>query len=480
MLRQTFPYVSLCLVFWASSIIFARFSLAAPFAPDDLHLVRTYSSAELRGVWWDTWDPDRLETGGFRPLTTIFNHFRARLLGESPVAHRVFLLGLFSLFLTLAVFLARFVFEIPYAQGLLAGLFAFLHKGNAYHYLWISDGVHLVSGILILSSVAMFLLSIRHRNYLLSLAALLLSSAALLTREDSLIVYPLLFIFGGAFILINRCLTKSPSPLPIVVFTFIASTLILLSFWTWRTVVVPDARAPRFDVADFIWSVKQTVENLGDSAQLTVWSKYYVYLIWLATVCLGTVLGAFLFGIGRQARLQAMFWGSAIVIGALPGLTYPRLNLLLLPITFWGLFTATVLGGLAARSSLGCLGAAALSVVLLSLSAFGSISLQREYVPANLDWICEHTDWIYGDRSGASIPQPRRELVTAQLNQYGIYSLSGLRNQLPQLVADAQNGGRFGPDAGSGPFVPRWKFLPPGSWRMWSCAGTRITFIEER
>ncbi len=146
-------YILIGLFFWAVSVFFARFSLQVPFFEDDLHLVRVYSPAELRQVWQGPWDPDGLETPGFRPLTTLFNHARASVLGESVVVHRLFLLGLFAAYLTLAVALARRRFGASYRTGLLGGLLALLHLSSTYHYVWISDGIHLLSGILILSAI---------------------------------------------------------------------------------------------------------------------------------------------------------------------------------------------------------------------------------------------------------------------------------------------------------------------------------------
>jgi hypothetical protein len=37
---------------------------------DDLHLIRPYSRAEIIGTFHGPWDPDQIETSGFRPMTT--------------------------------------------------------------------------------------------------------------------------------------------------------------------------------------------------------------------------------------------------------------------------------------------------------------------------------------------------------------------------------------------------------------------------
>ena len=61
---------------------------AWPMVFDDLHLVRTFSGSELAAAWTGHWDPDGLETPGFRPLSLAFNHVRAALFGERVIGHR--------------------------------------------------------------------------------------------------------------------------------------------------------------------------------------------------------------------------------------------------------------------------------------------------------------------------------------------------------------------------------------------------------
>lgn len=64
---------------------------------DDFHLVRVFTPWEILESWRGNWDPDFLETYGFRPVTVMFNHVRASLAGEYPAGHRLFLLGLNAL-----------------------------------------------------------------------------------------------------------------------------------------------------------------------------------------------------------------------------------------------------------------------------------------------------------------------------------------------------------------------------------------------
>ena len=177
------------LFFLVILLFFGRSSLSSPFFYDDFHLIRGYSPGELLGVWMGPWDPDGAETPGFHPLTTLFYHSVNALFGDSVANHRLFLLGLFSVYLTLASALAQTLFNTSYSASLPGGLPVFLHIVNINHYLWIISGVFLLSGIFIISSILFTLESLRSGNALSLVASLLCVSIALLIREDSLISF---------------------------------------------------------------------------------------------------------------------------------------------------------------------------------------------------------------------------------------------------------------------------------------------------
>lgn len=82
-------------------------SLTYPMVYDDLHLIRSFSPQELAQVWHSQWDVDGIETPGFRPLTPLFDHARFMLFGENVVAHRLFLVLLFAVYLTIITWIAR-------------------------------------------------------------------------------------------------------------------------------------------------------------------------------------------------------------------------------------------------------------------------------------------------------------------------------------------------------------------------------------
>src|SRR5687767_7193333 len=88
-------------IFAAAGLVITWPSLNYAWYGDDLHLIRVFSSEELRSVWTGGWDIDGLETPGYRPLTVLFNHARASVFGEQVAAHRLFLLMLCAGYLVL-------------------------------------------------------------------------------------------------------------------------------------------------------------------------------------------------------------------------------------------------------------------------------------------------------------------------------------------------------------------------------------------
>jgi hypothetical protein len=118
---------------------------------DDLHLVRRFTAAELLSTLVGTWNPDGFETLGFRPLTTLFNHVRWLAFGEFVEAHRLFLVGLFAVYLAGLGRIATRIGARP-AVGVLAALFTVCAKNSYYHVVWISDGIHLAQGLFVLAA----------------------------------------------------------------------------------------------------------------------------------------------------------------------------------------------------------------------------------------------------------------------------------------------------------------------------------------
>ncbi len=457
------------LSFLAIALLAGQFSLNSPFLWDDLHLIRVHTPEELARVWTGTWDTDHIETPGFRPLTAYFNHVRALAFGESVQAHRIFLLVLFSVYLTMAGLLARWLFATTFWQAMLGGLLVFLHITSVYHYLWISDGVHLLGGALVLGAILCLLKAMSSGKWGWLPAAFLCSVLALLTREDTLTVFPFLLWFGIGYVRMqqDQGSALALSKLPLALFAA-AMLMALAAYWYWRSVAVPDALPLKIDPRALIWAATQITQNAGDYRLLiNAWAGY-AFLIWLWNIWLGGLLTMAVILLKRPQQMQVLFWAGAALIAALPVLMTARANLLLLPVTFWGFLAATVLAEFWRQALTVGWRVCTIGMIVFALAApaYGSIVFQQEQRLSSLIWVCGHVELTYGDAAGATIPETRREAAREPLNRYGIYSLSDYETEWPKLIREAKNAGRYGVNQQGLPFIPRFDFLPiyPGQW----------------
>ncbi|MBX3054685.1 MAG: hypothetical protein KF753_24655 [Caldilineaceae bacterium] len=464
--------IGVFLFFLGMAFMIGRFSLASPLKGDDLHLIRTYSSNEMAEVWRNTWDPDKIETPGFRPLTTYFYHVQAILFGSSVLLFRVFLLGLYSFLLTIVGIGFRNLLQTSYAVILFGGTLSLFHTANVSNYAWISDGTHLLSGILIAGALYCSVKFIHTGNAKWLLVSLLQVVLALLIREDSLIVYPLLILF-----IITALLQSQKQPKELLTrihhLVLFACTLVVIFFgwFYYRSDVVPQATPLGINFKGFVWSLLQTVQILGDSTRLVVWQTNFLLFGSLWLICLGFMATVSLLLLDRKTLTHSAVWIAAMTFAALPGLTLARNNLLLFPTIFFGFYVATTLVAISKKSATGYICAVVIAFFALSASAYGSSLIQREQTTSNLDYICNSAEWIYGKFAHATIPEERRGSITKQLSELHINSMNDIDMQLPILVEQAELNNRYAPSTDGLPFIPRFRFIISPNWKPWSCVG---------
>jgi hypothetical protein len=453
------------------SLLTSQFSINGPFLWDDLHLIRVRTPQELARAWTETWDTDHIETTGFRPLTVTFDHLRALTFGESVVGHRIFLIVLFCVYLTLTGLLAQRLFGATFLLMLLAGLLTFFHLSSVYHYFWITDGIYLLSGTLMLGAILSLGNALRSGRGAWLLAAWLCSVLALLTREDSLTIYPLLLWFGIAFAWIGPEGERRIVLRRVALGLFAASMLAALAlYWWWRGAAVPDAAELTLQPRALLWAANQVVHNAGDPGWLVAPWAPYLLAIRLWNIWLGALAVAALVALRRAQRGQMLFWAATGFVSALPLMVTARANLLLLPVTFWGLLVATALAGflhqsltLAPRTC-----AVALTVLAVAAPAYASFLFQQEQQPGNLAWVCGNEEFIYGDWSHATIPEVRRESVQTELSAYGISSSQHFETLWRGLIRQARGKGRIGANQQGLTFIPRFDFMPLYA-QEWNC-----------
>jgi hypothetical protein len=438
-------------------LLLASAGLDAPLQWDDLHLIRPYSGAELASTWRGPWDPDGVETPGFRPLTTLFNHARASAFGDNVVAHRLLLVALFALDSLLVWSLASTVVGAEPRIGFLAGVLAFASLASTATYQWIADGVHLVVLAFVLGAVATFArysTGLGGRGWLALSAVLQL--LALLTRPEAFAAYPLLLLV----LLADpdwRAGRRRVRPALIAYGAFVAFALVVVL--AWQRAVVPDTEPIWLFVELLPWVVIEGIAGVANPDHtvngLALWREW-------ALLTTGGLVATALLALVLQPR-GALLWLTAGLAAALPVLAGPRSNLLVLPTLFWMLAVATVLvAALRRRGWIGLVGTIALLALLLP-SALASRQLQLEHRWSNLEWACANATALYRDQVDAPIPPGRRAALAAQLSGLRIRSAEDATARLPALVDAARAPG------GSEAFVPALSLLVDPEGKVTPC-----------
>ncbi|HRJ43462.1 MAG TPA: hypothetical protein PL105_16365, partial [Caldilineaceae bacterium] len=295
---------------------------------------------------------------------------------------------------------------------------------------------------------------------------------ALLIREDSLIVYPLLILFIiTAFFQSQKQPKELLTRIPHLVLFACTLVVIFLGWFYYRSAVVPQATPLGINFKGFVWSLLQTVQILGDSTRLVVWQTNILLLgsAWL--ICLGFMATASLLLLDRKTLTHSAVWIAAMTFAAFPGLTLARNNLLLLSTIFFGFYVATTLVAISKKSATGYICAVVIAFFALSASAYGSSLIQREQTTSNLDYICNSAEWVFGKFAHATIPGARRATTLNQLSQHNIHSMNDLNIEFPQLVEQAKHNDRYGPSSDGALFIPQFRFIISPDWRPWSCVG---------
>ena len=191
----------LFVIFFSVGLGLSFRSLSYGWFWDDLHLIRTFQLDEIGSAFTGSWDP--WETPGYRPVTVIFNHVRACLFGENRVAHRIFVIALFASYLTIFSFAGNYL-GAPYYCMLLAGLFTLCSRYNWFNLVWISDGIHVFTGFLTILSLLSLLLYLDKPATWKIISCCGFFMFALLAREDSLVMFPVIVAGGGVYCFLER------------------------------------------------------------------------------------------------------------------------------------------------------------------------------------------------------------------------------------------------------------------------------------
>jgi hypothetical protein len=415
-------------------------SLGWPMVYDDLHLVRTYTAAEVRGAWHGDWDPDGVETPGYRPLSLLFNHARAAALGEHVAAHRVFVMVLYAAYVALLVPLAARFGTAP-GSVLLAGALMLAARHGTYHYVWITEGNHMLQGLAFAGAA---LLLTRSPTLPRATVALAVLAAGLLVREDTVAVVPVLLLLAwwrtGDDRGTMRCLA---------VFAVGAAALVALLF-AYRAHAVPRAQPPAADWRSLGVAILHVLNPAGTEGW-DAWSRAAVVVGWL-------VPGGLLAGLARvrpEDRRGPLLWLACAVITCTPALTFQRDDLLFFPGTFMALFQASAAAALARTGGLvrGVVGAAMAG--LLAAATWVGVVFAENFHPDSTRALWWNTQLVYGEFAPrATLPPERRRRVVERLERAGVREGQQPRQRVRDLSAEARAAGRRRPAPDGAVFLP--------------------------
>ncbi|HEU0104900.1 MAG TPA: hypothetical protein VFT38_01935 [Vicinamibacteria bacterium] len=409
-----------------------------PMVFDDLHLVRTFSGTELAAAWTGHWDPDGLETPGFRPLSLEFNHVRAAVFDDHVIGHRHLLAGMFALVLALLVPLGRSL-GLGFAASVAAGLVMLFTRYSAYHLVWITDGNHHLQGLAFAGSALLLVPGLARSSRAWLAASLLAIALGLCVREDTLAALPALALIAFA---------RGPRRLA-ATYTIGLGTL-GVGMLAWRRAFVPAAQPLGLDFAGFARAVLHAFDPVGVGGFDTA-SRVLSHGWWLL---LAVTLGALVATRDRAAQRDAAGWALVAAFACTPGLLLQRDDLLFFASLFVALMLATAWQAIwRTRPSW-----RPLVVIGLAWSVVGGgwtgARLAENFHPASARAVDWNTEFLYGRYASARIPEERRRRLVAQLDTLGIRAGEQPRLRVRALIAEAREAGRRRPTADGRVFFP--------------------------
>jgi hypothetical protein len=467
-------FLFLVTVFFLVGTAISYRSLAFPWFWDDLHLVRTFSGHELNQVFTGDWDPDRIETPGYRPVTVVFNHVRAEVFGESVIAHRLFQIALVAAYLSILGLIAMEL-GMGYGAALFAGIFAVCTKNNWWNLVWISDGIHVFVGLLLILSAYLVLSAVKKFAVWKIILATLLAGLGLFAREDALALFPIIPILAFVYALVwNTSLSASLDEKEF--------RIVLPDLWRnrrdfpWRLITVVSLLLVGIAVV-FVCLRSALVPAAGAGMNLPNLAKHLVVIfhpmglylpgpsgellavVWLAT--LGFLLGFNLLIAPASARLVTLFWLGAAFLAITPGLAAARPNLLFAPISFFSFGIAHMLSRVARISRTALVSTAAVTALVLVASTINNTIAQDLVHPLSLEYLQDNADFVWGKHSDARVPASRIAKLKQEFSKLGIDSTSDFDLLFPTYVKQAANLHLSRPNRDGKPFAPRIGFFDP-------------------
>jgi hypothetical protein len=183
-------------------------TLAFGFQYDDYHFVRPWTWGEWLQTLHGSWDPTKIESDFYRPLTAAWFALRFEIIGLNGVAaHAISLAAMIACAWLAGVFVRR---ETGSDRAALfaTGLFA-IHPAFAYSQaVWLTNQMHLLASLIVLASLLVWQ-RVRDRPAAAWWPLVVLQLAGFGVKEDLVMLAPLLVALT-----ILRRLLRADSPFP--------------------------------------------------------------------------------------------------------------------------------------------------------------------------------------------------------------------------------------------------------------------------
>jgi hypothetical protein len=221
-------------------------TLSYGFDYDDYHFIHPYSRADVSHAFHGPWDAAGIERPYYRPLTIAFYAARFEVLGINATAHHALSLLLFALAATLTGWFVLGLSRSP-AAAVLTVLFYVVHPAMPYSLVaWVTNQMHLLESLVIVSALIWWD-AVRNRSVVWWLPLLGFAAAALLIKEDGVMLLPCILALHA---IRRRIGDERLSPVPRLF--IVASGGLLLLLIAIRALALsrtPPIRSPSIELA---------------------------------------------------------------------------------------------------------------------------------------------------------------------------------------------------------------------------------------
>lgn len=336
------------------------------------------------------------------------------------------------------------------------GVLCLVAKYNTFHYVWLTDGFHLIQGVFCAGAVATLVLALRSGRWWW-LLSLILFTSGLLVREDSLVIAPALVVLGAFY---ARYQQTTPRRTTVALYGYyVVLAAICAAFLVYRATLL--SGTPASTVNALGWLIHMTLAfSLPGMRGFDTLSGLFS-ILWIGLFMI--LIGGWIVYRRALAWQLPVVWLLCAIFACAPGVMIVRNNLLLFPITFAALFVVTLLSSLTTAVSWWRFVGVAMIICGLAGGSYASFVTAQAFHPSSITALKWNSEMLYAESTRtATVPAERRAAMVNQLAQYGIRSDADAKASVTALIEEAKQAQHFTPTRDGIPFLPKQLgFLEP-------------------